>query len=128
MPRAAHTPAPSPGQAQYVLDRLIAERRITITEVQGYLRALEREILELEMRIRTLRDADDGSRLPIALPATPRTGVRRRRRHSAAGRRGLRFSGLIRRLPANAKKRLKAIRAEQGIEVAIAAAEAAGHR
>jgi len=58
MPRPRlNAPAPqmSHGQAAYVLDRLIADRRISPSEVSRYVSDMHREISDLETRLQTLR-------------------------------------------------------------------------
>jgi len=45
----------SHGQAAYVLDRLIADRRISPSEVSRYVSDMHREISDLETRLQTLR-------------------------------------------------------------------------
>jgi hypothetical protein len=52
-----NVPAPqmSHGQAAYVLDRLIADRRISPSEVSRYVSDMHREISDLETRLQTLR-------------------------------------------------------------------------
>jgi hypothetical protein len=51
----------SPGQAAYVLDRMIAERRISQGEIRGYVSEMGREISDLESRLARLREAHGGS-------------------------------------------------------------------
>ena len=58
MPRPRlNAPAPqlSQGQAAYVLERLIADRRISPGEVSRYVSDMHREISDLESRLQTLR-------------------------------------------------------------------------
>jgi hypothetical protein len=58
MPRPRlNAPAPqlSHGQAAYVLERLIADRRISPGEVSRYVSDMHREISDLETRLQTLR-------------------------------------------------------------------------
>jgi hypothetical protein len=52
-----NVPAPqlSHGQAAYVLERLIADRRISPSEVSRYVSDMHREISDLETRLETLR-------------------------------------------------------------------------
>ena len=47
----------SSGQAAYVLDRLIRERRVTQTDVNRYVAEMSLEISELESRLQRLKDA-----------------------------------------------------------------------
>src|SRR5206468_8388922 len=58
MPRPRlNAPAPqmSHGQAAYVLERLIADRRVSPGEVSRYVSDMHREISDLETRLNTLR-------------------------------------------------------------------------
>jgi hypothetical protein len=51
----------SGGQATYVLDRLIKERRVSQSDVNGYLSQMSAEISDLEARLHQLRDAVGGA-------------------------------------------------------------------
>jgi hypothetical protein len=72
-------PAPqlSGGQASYVLERLIADRRISPGEVNRYVGDMHREISELESRLETLRTHAGAS--PSAAVSGSTTGARRGR-------------------------------------------------
>ena len=64
MPRPRlNAPAPqlSHGQAAYVLDRLVADRRVSPGEVSRYVSDMHREISDLETRLNTLRSHASGS-------------------------------------------------------------------
>lgn len=47
----------SPGQAQYVLERLIKERRVSSSDVSRYVTEMGQEISQLEQRLQQLRNA-----------------------------------------------------------------------
>lgn len=64
-----------PGQAKYVIDRLLAERRISSRDITGYLEDLDRDIRELEDRLTRLRAAH-GANDAASVPAT--RGARQR--------------------------------------------------
>lgn len=51
----------SPGQAHYVLEQLIKERRISPGEISRYVGDMGREISDLESRLQRLREAHGGS-------------------------------------------------------------------
>lgn len=51
----------SGGQASYVLERLIKERRVSQGDVNGYLSQMNAEISDLESRLQHLRDAVGGA-------------------------------------------------------------------
>jgi hypothetical protein len=75
-----NVPAPqlSGGQASYVLDCLIADRRISASEVSRYVSDMHREISDLESRLQTLR-AHAGAAAPAAATSGTTTGKRRGR-------------------------------------------------
>ncbi|HEX6100309.1 MAG TPA: hypothetical protein VF432_28605 [Thermoanaerobaculia bacterium] len=56
-PRRQFQGSLSPGQAHYVLDRLIKDRRVSATEIARYVSEMGREISDLEARLARLRDA-----------------------------------------------------------------------
>ncbi len=62
-PRKDGSSAPklSGGQASYVLERLIKDRRVSQGEVNGYLSQMSNEISELESRLQHLKDAVGGA-------------------------------------------------------------------
>lgn len=61
MPRNTGTPSLSPGQAAYVLDRLLSERRLTSSDLSRYVSEMHAEIGHLEARLQSLRDASGAS-------------------------------------------------------------------
>ncbi|MGN6186172.1 MAG: hypothetical protein ACTHQM_21275 [Thermoanaerobaculia bacterium] len=64
MPRPKSNPNPTPlssGQAAYVLDQLIKERRVSQTDINRYVGNMGREISDLEARLQRLREAHGGS-------------------------------------------------------------------
>lgn len=61
----------SPGQAAYVLDRLVRERRVSQTDINRYVDEMGREISVLEARLQQLREAAG----PIALAAAGIAGA-----------------------------------------------------
>lgn len=63
-------PQLSPGQASYVLDRLVSDRRISIGEINRYVSDMHREISDLESRLNSLRSAAGTSHTGGA-PAAP---------------------------------------------------------
>lgn len=67
----------TPGQAQYVVERLIKERRVSQADVNGYLAEMGREIQEIEQRLADLRAA--AGHPPPAAPALPAQPERQRR-------------------------------------------------
>jgi hypothetical protein len=58
--KAVSSPNLSHGQASYVLDRMVSERRISQGEILRYVNEMQREINELEKRLQSLRAAAGG--------------------------------------------------------------------
>ena len=63
-PEAARTADVSPRPAQYVMERLISERRVSHADIRKYLREMQAEITELERRIASLRTHAPTQRRP----------------------------------------------------------------
>lgn len=64
MPRPRQTGSAqpvTPGQAAYVIDRLISERRLSPGEVNRYVSEMGREISDLEQRLASLKAAHGGA-------------------------------------------------------------------
>lgn len=53
-------PEVTPGQARWVIQRLISERRLSPGEVQRYVNDMQREISDLERQLESLRQAHGG--------------------------------------------------------------------
>ena len=128
MPRAGNAaPRLNPGQASYVLERLVADRRVTAREIERYMSEMEREISELETRLQSLRQASGNGGVANSHPgnAGPRTAgaSRRRKRVSAeqieSRRIQGRYLGLIRQVPANRRAHFQKIAKDRGREAAI---------
>ncbi len=126
----------TPGQAQWVVERLLAERRITSSEVRSILSGLSTEISDIELRLAALRGATVDA--PVA-PQKARTASRAARgrkrpggvRTKAVGHpRGIAgtLAVLLRSLPAAEHAAIAAIRANKGIKAAIVAAKAAAKK
>lgn len=128
----------SPGQASYVLDRLISDGRISAGDVNRYVSEMHREIAELEQRLQSLREASGvvvrRAPAPAAAPraaapaaAPAKAGkVRRRRRRSAITPEQLasrqlqgRYLGLIRQIPKNRRAQFQKTAKDKGREAAI---------
>jgi hypothetical protein len=125
--------AVTPGQAQWIVERMIAERRISTADVRTILAHMHEEIAELERRLAALReargDASVSSQAPRSEPPARRTRKRRGgRRTKAAGHpRGIAgtLAVLLRAIPPAEHAAIQAIRADQGIRAAIKAAKRA---
>lgn len=72
-PRAASAQL-TPGQANYVLQRLIRDRRVSASDIQRYVGDMHTEIRELEQRLSALRDAAQAAPAAAAAPAARRRG------------------------------------------------------
>ncbi len=81
------SPSLSSGQASYVLDRLIAERRISPGEINRYVGEMGREISDLEARLARLREAA-GSVAHAAVAGVAAAGAAITRRGRRPGRPG----------------------------------------
>ena len=136
----------SAGQAQYILERMVNDRRVSAADVNRYVSDMHREISDLERRLQSLRSAAGASMSSAAQPARrgpgrpPGSGAkqasstaaaaaprRRRRRGSSAltpeqrASRQLqgRYLGLIRQIPATRRAQYARIAKERGREAAI---------
>jgi hypothetical protein len=120
-PEEARMADVSPGQAQYVMDRLIAERRVSHADIQQYLREMQAEIADLEQRIASLRAHAPAESVPAA--ATAQRAPRKRGGGQKGHLRGIAgtFAVLTRALPAAERARYEALRAKDGLKVAVAA-------
>jgi hypothetical protein len=118
------------GQAQWVVERLLAERRITSSEVRSILAGLSTEIADIERRLAMLREAGGtgslAARTSISTAPAPKT--RKRRAGAQKGHpRGIAgtLAVLLRSIPAAEHAAIAAIRADKGIKAAISAAKTA---
>ncbi len=122
----------SPGQASYVLDRLIGDRRVSRADVQRYVAAMGQEISDLERRLLSLKEATgDAIRSAIhALTPGKRRGrppaTRAKRKSSKITAEQLasrqlqgRYLGLIRQIPATRRGTYQKIAKDRGREAAI---------
>lgn len=141
MPRPRTQPAPlhvSPGQASYVLDRLVADRRISQAEVNRYVTDMQREISDLEQRLASLKEATGGAAprqsqagwrgtrpAAAAAPAAAPAKKGRRRRtiitpeQLASRQLQGRYLGLIRQIPGSKRAQYQKTAREKGREAAI---------
>lgn len=86
MPRPPRAGAPqlTPGQANYVLQRLIRDRRVSSSDIQRYVADMHTEIRDLEQRLNALRDAAQVAAAPAAAAAPARRRRGRPARNNAA--------------------------------------------
>jgi hypothetical protein len=132
---SSNAPQLSAGQASYVLQRLISDRRISAAEVNRYMSEMRREITDLEERLQSLRMAAGaavaavvGRRRgrPAAAAAGTKRGAGGRRRRAAITPEQRqsrviqgRYLGLIRQIPASRRGQYQKIAREKGREAAI---------
>lgn len=77
----------SPGQAHYVLDRLIKDRRVSAGEIDRYVSEMGQEISDLEEKLARLRDAaGHAAATAVAGIAAGVAAVRRGRKPGRPGR------------------------------------------
>jgi hypothetical protein len=126
-------PPLSPGEALYVIQRLVVDRRIAPLEVTRYIAAMHQEIVDIERRLHTLRAAASAT---IA-PRTSLESVERPSHSVPRGRRRLRkpvssevrasqqlqgrYVSLIRQFPKYKRGQYQKIAKERGREAAIVA-------
>ena len=125
----------SPGQASYVLERIVKDRRVSARDVDRYVAEMKREIEELERRLQNLREASGGGngttaggrrrgRPPASASAGEAAPARRAKKRITAGQRASRqlqgrYLGLIRQIPASRRAQYQKIAKEKGREAAI---------
>lgn len=122
----------SPGQASFVIDRLVSERRISAGEINRYVSEMHREIADLEQKLASLKQAVGGAARrgrPAGAAAKPEGAApaRRGRRRKApitpeqlASRKLQgRYLGLIRQIPAAKRAPFQRTAREKGREAAI---------
>lgn len=123
----------TPGQAQWVVERLLAERRITSSEVRSLLAGLSTEIADIERRLASLREAGGTASVGARAPRSAAPARKTRKRGAGGGKghpRGIAgtLAVLLRSTPAAEHAAITAIRADKGIKAAIAAAKAAAKK
>jgi hypothetical protein len=136
--KAVSTEHFSAGQARYVLERLISERRISSTDVQRYVNDMHREISDLEQRLHSLREATGEAIRGAIQKLTPASVVAKRRGRPPGTGGGAkkrssqitaeqlasrqlqgRYLGLIRQIPASRRAQYQKTAKERGREAAI---------
>ena len=122
--------AVTPGQAKWIVERLIATKRISADDVRAVMSEMQAEIADIERRLAGLREAAGDTRQ--ASPAAPSAGRRSRSRKRRGGGtkghpRGIAgtLAVLLRSIPAAEHAAIAAIRADKGIKAAIKAAQGA---
>jgi len=68
-PRQSSSQGLSAGQSAYVLERLLAERRVSLGDVNRIVSEMSQEISDLEAKLQRLREAQGGASAAPAAPA-----------------------------------------------------------
>ena len=129
------------GEAAYVLERLVADRRITPSDVQRYVAAMHTDIVDLEYRLHSLRSAAAGSLASQSTPprigasasaTTPRRRRRPRKPASAEVKASQQLQGqyvsLICQIAKYKRAQYQKIAKERGREAAVAEMRAVLHK
>ncbi len=138
MPRTRKAPNFSPDRAAHALSVLLHEGKLKLRDVTKALDRREKMIRELRERLASLGEEVSGAASKVTrrgrrkvsaltrkvVPKTRRISKAQRAARQAQGR----YLGAIRRLPAEARARVKEIRAKSGVRAAIAAAKRMGKK
>jgi hypothetical protein len=125
--------AVTPSQAKWIVERLVADRRISSADIKSLLSELDGEIAAIEQRLARLRDAAGHTLITAPPPRneehvakTPKSAGGRKKSHprGIAGT----LAVLLRTIPAAEHAAIQAIRADKGIKAAIKAAKVAAKR
>ena len=115
-----------PRQSHYVLQTLLAQRKIAARHVQAILADWQKEIAALRERLATLEDlgvrgAKKAGRRVAAKAGRAEARVKRRLspKVRALRRQQGQYMGLVRRLKAGQKARVRAVREKKGLPAAI---------
>jgi hypothetical protein len=111
-----------PRESHYVLQALLAKRKVAARHVREVLRERDREIAALRRRLVELEQS--GARAAAAAGGGTSRAARRVRRRLSPKVRSLRrqqgrYMGLVRRLKAGQKARVRALREKKGLPAAI---------
>ena len=138
-PRKSEGHSLSPGQASYVLDRLVGDRRVSRADINRYVDDMKREISVLEQRLQSLNEATGDAisraihavmpgrrrgRPPGSASSSSTGGAKRARakitpEQLASRKLQGRYLGLIRQIPASRRAQYQKIAKERGREAAI---------
>lgn len=120
-----------PKDSHYVLQALVARRKVAARHVREVLRDRDREIATLRRRLAELEELGERA-VGKATAEASRTAARIRRRLSpkvrALRRQQGQYMGLVRRLKPTEKARVRAMREKKGLPAAIRLALSLGRR
>ena len=106
----------SPAHAQYIVQRLVAERHVSPSEIAAYLAELPALITSLEARLASLRSIANGAATPNPTQASTRKAPARDQSWRALNGR---YAGLVRQFPPATRTEYKRMSKENGKEFAI---------
>lgn len=125
MARPAQLPTLTPGQAQYVLNQLIADGTVKAADVRRHAASIQEEIGTLERRLAELRAAASGVHPVRAAKRAARSVAKKVRQLSAKTKASYQvqgqYLGYIRQIPKTQRAKYQRLAKEQGREKAIAA-------
>jgi|GEM_PF-2804089 len=148
MPRAKKTVSVSPSQAKYIVERAVADGKLSAADINSYMSSLSEEISTLEARLMTLRTTivepvktyvrehfthakdkpAEGGDGPF-----PKTDKKRKKKakavtpeRKASMQLQGQYLGLLAKLPANQKEKIKKLAKDEGREAAIKAMKSKG--
>lgn len=120
--KSAGTSTLSPGQSQFVIDRLIADRRISTRDIDRYVSEMRKEIADLESRLSALRAAASDVAVPRTRNGPHQAPARKVSPEQRASRKLQgRYLGLIRQVPKAQRGKFQKIAMDEGREAAIRA-------
>lgn len=125
MPRRPAQPTLTSGQAEYVVNRMLADRRISSAEINRYVSGMQDEIREIEARLARLRADAEGAQATAKRRRGRPPGRPRGRRVAKASKTNTsqqlqgRYLGLIRQIPASKRAQYSKTAKEKGREEAI---------
>jgi hypothetical protein len=116
-------------EAHYVLNALMARRKVALRHVREILKDREKEIAALRHRLGELENI--GARATARAAGEAKVTIRRAKRRLSPKLRALRrqqgrYMGLLRRMTVAEKARIRAVREKKGLPAAIRAALSAG--
>ena len=121
MPKQQATTASglTPGQALYVIDRLLRERRVNARDVARMASEMNREIADLERRLALLRTDSAAARGTGRARPAGRSSKPVNAAVAASRRLQGEYMGLMRHITGRERARIKKIAAEKGREAAV---------
>ena len=129
MGRSAEVPAITGGQAKFVLEKLIDEKKVTAADVRRHLASMWDEMNALERRISELRGIASAVHPVRRLKRVVKRATARTRTLSAKTRASYRlqgqFLGYLRQIPERDRGKYKKMAKNDGREGAVAAMKAA---